>query len=398
MKQHEDEVTVTLPKVTYQTLAIKDLQVKETFETTKNGVAQRRKQVKQIFINDQETKPSNRFWESLCSKFGFGPSVFRYFSHKEVFDRINEVSPNNKIRVAIQNTASSDQDVEGYKPILLGISNPEKPILDIYAVSDVLSRLVTNNVDYREGVMVSRHEPRNNHTFKIGPDDHETMLALETPIDGYGKPSIFLSLLRTVCSNGAVAYTKAFRSHVNLGTDSGGSATLFRIMDAYNNEDGFVALKQRMEAAQNSPASMLEVMRLSKFLWTLNNEDFKPNYLRKKYGGGRVEKDVLRNDLIKVLYQKSGDLRAIYGVAQLDSISRKRMRQLPTEAKVYDLLNFSTELATHCLRPTAARKMNGYFGDMISQEYDIETAGNHFGEFQDVMLGDTKPERDEVRV
>ena len=37
----------------------------------------------------------------------------------------------------------------------------------------------------------------------------------------------------------------------------------------------------------------------------------------------------------------------LYGLANLDTLSPKRQRTLPVDCKVYDLLNFATEIATH---------------------------------------------------
>ena len=43
----------------------------------------------------------------------------------------------------------------------------------------------------------------------------------------------------------------------------------------------------------------------------------------------------------------TGDLQRIYGMANLDALSVKRQRTLPAACKVYDLLNFASEVATH---------------------------------------------------
>jgi hypothetical protein len=332
-------------------------------------------------FNGLEAKPTGRFWDSLCSKFGFGPSIFRYFSHAEVFERLAAKANKAEIRLTIAQEADNP-------PLLLGISNPDKTILQAAAVVEVLNQLKTRRIEYRDGMIVSRHEPRSPVVFDIGGDKHETRLCLETPIDGYGKPNVWLSFLRDKCHNGLVAYSKAFQSSINVGNDDSAAHTLKRVMEAYNNEDGFVAMKQRVTAAQNSWASMFEAIRLAKCIWRLKNEDFDEKFVTKTYNASidSLEEDRIRNDLLSVLHQKTGDLRAIYGVAQMDSISKKKMRTLPTKAKVYDLINFATETATHCLKPDGSRQLNSYCGDLISQEYDLETSCSIFPEFGDFNI------------
>src|SRR5260221_348195 len=73
---------------------------------------------------------------------------------------------------------------------------------------------------------------------------------IDTPIDGFGRPSVYLSLLRLVCSNGAVGYSPAFRSELSVGKgDDGVAFALTRVLDGFNNEDGYAALRQRFESA-----------------------------------------------------------------------------------------------------------------------------------------------------
>lgn len=368
----------SLPTFNYQTMNIGDVRIAKTYD--KKGKAE----VRTLQIGDIEAKPSNRFWDSLCSKFGFGPSVFNYFTHHEVFDRINSVSSKNKIRVTIQTDPDDGNPQEGFEPIALGVSNPDRHILRASQAACALKNLEVKSLAYHDGVISSTHPPRNEMSFNIGGDEHATRLALETPVDGYGRPNVYLSLLRQVCLNGAIARGKAFQSQINLGNDANSFQTLERVVQAYNNEDGFVALKQRMTASQNSWASVFEMVKLSKMLWRTSNGDFTNGYVSKNYEGN-VEKDKLRNDILRSLYNKSGDVRAIYGVAQIDAISKKKMRTLPTKAKVYDLINFASEAATHWFTPQYATRMHAFIGDLVSNEYDLENSVNDFAEFDNFL-------------
>ena len=383
MKQKAEEGILALPEFDYEEVSIRDLKCEGKYD--KKGQFS----VEKVVSQTRSMQPSQRFWDSLCSRFGFGPSIFRYFSHSEVFDRISEKvgDQNNadRIKLTIQRTAGDDEyiDKTGFEPKLLAVTSPDKSMIHNDEVVRVLNRLGAEEVNYRDGIIVSKHNLRRDVGFDIGGDKHTARFSLETPIDGYGRPNIFLSLLRQICSNGAIGYSKAFQSGIILGKGTSAAETLERAMEAYNNEDGFVAMKDRLLSAQNSWASVFECVKLAKTMWKLNNKDFKPSFVRKS-GEAADDKSGLRNRLMSKLYESTGDLRAIYGVAQVDSISEKRMRQLPSKARVYDLLCYATEIATHQLRPESARQLQGYFGTMIGTDiYDLEGSCDEYPDFTD---------------
>ncbi len=87
---------------------------------------------------------------------------------------------------------------------------------------------------------------------------------MDTPIDGFGQPKIYLSLLRMICSNGAIGYSPTFRSEIPMGKDM--AYCIARALESYDNGDGFAALRQRFEAAQRSWASLFECHQLYKLL------------------------------------------------------------------------------------------------------------------------------------
>ena len=101
--------------------------------------------------------------------------------------------------------------------------------------------------------------------FQVAGDSFQNKFVIDTPIDGFGRPSVYLSLLRLICSNGAVGYSPAFRSELSVGKgDDGVAFALTRVLDGFNNEDGYAALRQRFESATKSWASVNEVNRLYK--------------------------------------------------------------------------------------------------------------------------------------
>jgi len=129
-------------------------------------------------------------------------------------------------------------------------------------------------------------------------------------------------------------------------------------------------LKQRLEASQKSWASILEACRLNRVILGSPDDDFIGNDKQK---------------IVEELLTLTGDVRSIYGVAQLESLSEKRMRALPCQCKVYDLLNFATEIATHRMKPASAREAQVYFGEMISREFDLENSCDRIGDFSDFI-------------
>jgi hypothetical protein len=83
----------------------------------------------------------------------------------------------------------------------------------------------------------------------------------------------------------------------------------------------------------------------------------------------------------------SGDLAQMYGLANLDSLTVKRQRTLPAACKVYELINFASETATHRANPAGARVLQAFLGELVSSEYDLEGTAEHFGDWQDFFIG-----------
>src|SRR5262249_32644419 len=118
-----------------------------------------------------------------------------------------------------------------------------------------------------DGIVRSTHTPRVGDTFDIAGDNFQNKFVLDTPIDGFGRPQVYLSLLRLICSNGAIGYSPAFRSELNVGRGAKGTEfALMRVLDGFNNEEGYAAMRQRFESASKSWASVNEVSRLYRTL------------------------------------------------------------------------------------------------------------------------------------
>lgn len=141
-------------------------------------------------------------------------------------------------------------------------------------------------------------------------------------------------------------------------------------MGQFDHEEGFAALRQRFEQSQKSWASIAEVRALEKII--------------SRCGGG------LRVDTFEALgklNELAGDLNALYGLANLDGLSVKRQRILPARCRVYDLINFASELATHRAKPECALRLSAYIGTLVSDEFDLEGTAERVPEFTDLFVG-----------
>jgi hypothetical protein len=321
-----------------------------------------RRPIVSIHARGEVFQPAQRFWQSLFLRFGISDNIFRYFGHDEVFARIVERSPDDRLRLCIERTAS---------PIgrLLAVSSPKRSLLDYHQAYALLDRhrdeqSIDDRPAYHDGVVSSTHTPRSGHSgFDIGPDRFHNRFVVEAPIDGFGQPRIFLSLLRLVCSNGAVGYARAFRSDIRIGEDA--VYTLDRALSQFDHDEGFAALRQRFESAQKSWASIHEATQLQRAL------------ARSGSAGSKFQQE---------LDKLCGDLHALYGLANLESLSVKRQRMLPARCRVYDLLNFASEIATHRAPPEARVRLQGFIGEMVSEEFDLEGTAEKVPEFQDLFM------------
>jgi hypothetical protein len=108
-------------------------------------------------------------------------------------------------------------------------------------------------------------------------------------------------------------------------------------------------MRQRFSSAQLAPASLRECLSLFRTFKAMKDEKALNAYER-----------------------VVGDIYDKYGVANLDGISEKKLRLLPAKCKVYDLLNLSSEVATHHAEPDNARRLQAWTGLTLSAEYDLE--------------------------
>jgi hypothetical protein len=250
----------------------------------------------------------------------------------------------------------------------------------------------------------SSHVPRAGaNAFQISGDAFSNRFIMSTPIDGYGLPSIYVSLLRQICSNGMVGYAKTFRSSLALGRgDDDVIYSIARALDGFGNDEGFAALRQRFEAATQSWASVHEAISLYRLIIKLLHQmhivsSTGPSRILSQMPGterpARMVTDQSQefgSDVVAAFHQMTGDVSSIYGLANVDSLSVKRQRTLPVKCTAYDLLNFVSELATHHADEHGSRAAQAWLGTLVSSEYDLENSKDSFDEFRDFFLDQSR--------
>ncbi len=342
----------------YGLTKVKELQVIDSLRSSSG-----RLNVKRMVVDDMRVTPTNRFWKSFFVRFGISDSVFRYFQPEEVFERISGQAADDVLRYCIE------RDGNGHSQ-LLAVTNPNRPVIRYGEVVDLAERHDGSGLSYADGVVTSTHTPRSGERpFSIGGDSFEHRFVMETPIDGFSHPKIYLSFLRTVCTNGMVGYGRAFRSDISLGKDI--SHCISRALSGFDNGEGYAALRQRCESAQKSWASVRECADLCKSLMRMNDG-----------------KSIKADHWLRDFHRMTGNLNTLYGLANLDAISQKRQRVLPARCRVYDLLNFASEMATHRASPEAGRRLQAFIGSLISDEYDMEGTAQSVTDFADFFVQD----------
>ncbi len=299
---------------------------------------------------------TSRFWGSIFSMYGISASIFRFFSHQEVLTRICERRTTNTLRFCSEPGGR-----------MLAVSSPLKEPISVKSLRGLVTSHEPREVSYDRGVASLTMIPRSGvKEAKIGPDAFRNEYVVDVPLDGYGGPSTYLSLLRLVCLNGAVARVPEFRSDVIVGKEEPIHA-LARALSTFDAEEGYSAIRTRYDVAQKSPASVRECLGLHALLKPLGEKAL-----------GRYGKAV-------------GDLRGLYGMANLNELSDKRQRVLPAKCTVYDLINVASETSTHDERGANSLRLEAWIGSLLREEYDLEGVAQKKGDFRALFSDGKSP-------
>lgn len=360
-------INIPAPTIEYEVHSMRDVRA-EVITDPKTG----KKKIESVMIGDRPVRTSQRFWNSLYSKFGFNSTFFNYFSPAEVFERVAEKKADEKLRVCFQTEPEAEMSS------VLAVSNPGKAHLPY---QDVIELLLAGNpqgdISFADGVLRASYAPRGEAGFKIGGDDFEARFDTLVPIDGYGSASTVLGTYRLVCANGLVALSQLFSNKIPTGSKDtdGGLARIIQTLESYGNDEGYAALRSRMESARMSFASVGECQMISQSIY-------------KAMGGESTDKnrDAIR-DMLESFDRLTGNFVTMYGLVNENAIGRKRLSSLPSRATVYDLMNYGTEIATHHVpNEVKRRSIQGVIGEMLAREYDLEGSAKDGRDYIDVYL------------
>jgi len=346
--------------------------------TTKLNRKQMDKKLLMELPDGRQLLVTPRFWHSFSTLFRLNRSVFDYWQFDEVFARISQSRDQKVIRLCYEywpdRAAESGAKLVGQA---LSCTNPTKARLTVDDVSGLIERHGGTGVNYAGGVVNVAFDCPFPLEFQVGGDDFRSMFMLALPVDGYGLPSSYLGLLRQVCTNGMVGMTKAFRTAFQLGSnDVGYNVVLERAISTFNNEEGFEALRLRLDAAANSWASMHDFLGLNRAISTIATAD-----------GWKLVKSMEIQEKLDTL---AGHPLRHYGVSGINEMSSRVTRTVPVACTVYDIINYATEVGTHHTTIQSGRnRINGWVGELLTSEYDLENSCTTMPSFRDMWLNQT---------
>ena len=296
-----------------------------------------------IQFEDRTYNTTARFITSFARKLKFSNNIFNYFTAEEVFDRVQQRNPDVAFKVTFDR-----QDGE-----ILGVVDENKKLLPAEIACNVFaSDPRVQKIQYSKGVWEA--EFLLDGSFSIRNDsEYARKIWVHYPVDGVSMPCVYLSVLRQVCSNGMVAMVPGFRTDIEINDESG--THLSRLLRSYNNENGFMALESRLQTAQDTLASVNELLKFENLLTTQISDQASASQLQTR------------------LEEMAGDPCARYETTSLTNIAMKKRSLLPVACSVNDLFNFCSELTTHHENIISrVDAFNAALGGMLAQEFDLE--------------------------
>ena len=364
-------------KIEHQILPLNGLRVEYPKDPK---VSQSRKKIDKLtFItlpDERKLAVCARFWNSFCSLHNLSRSIFDYYSHAEIFERITTVR-GTMVRVSLEGSGPADVPIS--IGTLIACTNPSKPVLQVQEIKNLVDTYAGQHITYESGIVQASFDAPFPQQFQVAGDEFRTRFLLQMPIDGYGLPCAYLELMRLKNHTATIGYSKAFKTTFQLGKDDNGlSFVLDRAMRTFNNEEGYHALKLRLDSATKSWASFYEAGSLRENLVIAMGQD----------GFDLPQK----TEVLQQYDGVCGNPLTYYGMAGSNELSQRKAKTIPVNATVYELINFANELATHHLKsPGTKQRLNAWVGGLIANgEYDLEGTMDTTKEFQDFFLTSTK--------
>jgi len=290
-----------------------------------------------VFVHGRKYTAGRRFWQSIFAKYGVGDTTLRYFTPMELISRIIERRKTDTLRI----TSISGQ--------LQGVSATTRQETTPTQIISLGERSGFLPVQYYNGELILAKSV--DQAFKIGNDEFQLKHYAKVPVDGYGNPMVIIAPERLACLNQLVTWGLDFGQKIQIGR--GMYHALGQALPAFENEEALVIMRKRLQASLETVASLGEVRETQRLLATTYPK------------------------AVPAFQEAVGDLARKYGVTNLDAIGPVQQRVLPTDARVYDLINMLTEAATHGTSQHVTTKMNARVGRLLARpQFDLEGMGD----------------------
>lgn len=368
--QSNDHNLITLPGTSIPRVTSLETSLRDITMELSDPEPNKRRDVKNLIVGGSRVQYTDRFGTTLASMLGQSRSVYNLFEPAEVIERALYRGAKDKIRVSVMETKQGES-------IALAAVRPKAHVVPVEKYAELLADQGVDlmNVGFHNGIITTTHNPSLPMGFEVGGDEMTSKFVLQMPVDGYGSASSFLALIRAICANLGIMMTPAFRTDISLGDGKNDALpTIGRFFGAFNNEEGFNAAAERLKSAATTRASLDEYHKIQK-------------QLHKIGAGGHADgvgaaawnkldmadgSPLSAYETTRALAELAGPIGEKFGFATLDQVAAKTRRQLPTDMSVYDLFNFTTEVATHYANEGARRTLNAALGTMLTEPFDLE--------------------------
>ena len=325
----------SIPVVQSVVVEAKDLQLEMS------GDEGKRPELSTVIVGGVRAAASKRFVNSMCGLIGQSKSVFDIFTPEEVLQRVIEKKQRDQYRIQFVETLDGAlETVAVVAPDKVSIGS-EEIVRNLAGQTDLM------NIAYDDGTITTIHDPVQANDFIIGSDAMMAKFIVSTPLDSYGSVNSYMAIIRLICINLNIWYNSAFKTSLKLGDEEQGKA-FGRFISTLNNEEGFAAISNRMDAARTTHASIAEVSEIRNAMaaaaGAFDNADT-----------GFAFMDAFRSMI------RGGDearsLNETYGVANFSELPMKTLQRLQSKCSVYDLMNFATEFGTHHVATEKSRRI-----------------------------------------
>ena len=293
-----------------------------------------------VKIGNEAYFTSRRFLRTLMSIFGFSENLFQYFSPEELIGRILERRKDTEIRICIDRKTR----------LMQGIIRPEQSGLPLGIVCRTLVEDKRfSKMEYDPGSASIEAQLKLPDMWNIPSDSrYGTFLNIRYSVDEVSTPMISLGIVRQVCTNGMVARRRCFETALIVEKNHG--THLRQLLSSFNNRNGFDALRERLQIAQETKASVNEYMAAV----------------------GVVQRCIDHPEpVINRMDCLAGMPEEVYGHSRLDTIRARYRKELPVAASVMDLINILTELSTH-YQVKNKDSIHTFITGMLASEFDLE--------------------------